>query len=58
MRLGRATVIAAVAIYCASSLVYWASYGEEGLPYFLAPLIVASSSWLVVPAIVASLRLG
>jgi hypothetical protein len=51
-------MLAAVAIYCASSLVYWASYGEEGLPYFLAPLIVASSSWLVVPAIVASLRLG
>ena len=56
--LGRASVIAAVTIYCTSLLAYWAVYGDEGLPYFLLPLIVASSSWPVLPAIVASLRSG
>ena len=55
--LGRATVIAAVAIYCASLLAWWA-YGVEDWPYYLAPLIVASSSWAVLPAIVALLRPG
>jgi hypothetical protein len=55
VRLGRAIVIAAVAMYCASLLAWWA-YGAEDWPYYLAPLIVASSSWAVVPAIVASLR--
>jgi hypothetical protein len=56
-RLGRATVIAAMAIYCASLLAWWA-YGVEDWPYYLAPLIVASSSWAVLPAIVALLRPG
>ena len=56
VRLGRATVIAAVAIYCASFLTWWA-YGADW-PYYLAPLIVASSSWAVLPAIVALLRPG
>jgi hypothetical protein len=57
VRLGRATVVAAVAMYCASLLAWWA-YGAEDWPYSLAPLIVASSSWAVVPAIVALLRHG
>ena len=56
-RLGRATVIAAVAIYCASLLAWWA-YGAEDWTYYLAPLIVASSSWAVLPGIVALLRPG
>jgi hypothetical protein len=58
VRLGRATGIAAVAIYCASLLTWWWAYGAEDWPYYLAPLIVASSSWAVLPAIVALLRPG
>jgi hypothetical protein len=58
VRLGRASVIGAVAIYCAS-LLAWSVYGgQEGLPYSYAPVIVGSSSWLVVPGIVALLRPG
>jgi hypothetical protein len=56
VRLGRATVIAAVAIYCASLLTWLVYGGREGLLYSLAPVIVASSSWPVGPAIVASPR--
>jgi len=57
VRLGRASVIAAVAIYCASLLVAWSGYGDqEGLPYSYAPVIVASSSWLILPAMVALLH--
>jgi hypothetical protein len=55
-RLGRATMIAATAIYSASLLALWLVYGKDSLLYFLAPVIVASSSWAVVPAIVAALR--
>lgn len=58
VRMGRATVIAAVAIYCASLLANWLVHGEGNLLYYLAPVIVAASSWLVVSAIVASLRSG
>jgi hypothetical protein len=54
----RATVIAAVAIYCASLLAIWLVHGVEGWLYSLVPVIVASSSWVVVPAIVAALRSG
>jgi hypothetical protein len=58
VRLVRATVIGAVAIYCASLLAIWLIPGEDSLRYPLVPMIVASSSWVVVPAIVASLRPG
>jgi hypothetical protein len=54
----RATVIGAVAIYCALLLAIWLVHGVEGWLYYLVPVIVASSSWLVVPGIVASLRPG
>jgi hypothetical protein len=55
----RATVIAAVAIYCASLLAFWWVYAEDSsLPYYLVPVYVAASSWLVVPAVVAALRPG
>jgi hypothetical protein len=54
----RATVIGAVAIYCASLLAIWLVHGVEGWLYSLVPVIVASSSWPVVPGIVASLRPG
>jgi hypothetical protein len=54
----RATVIGAVAIYCALLLAIWLVHGVEGWLYYLVPVIVASSSWVVVPAIVASLRPG
>ena len=56
--LGRATLIAAVAVYCASLLAWWLVPVEEGWLYSLVPVFVASSSWLVVPAIVAALRPG
>jgi hypothetical protein len=56
VRLGRDSVIAAVAIYCASLLAWLVYGGQEGLPYSYAPVIVASSSWLVLPAMVALLR--
>ncbi len=56
------TVIGAVAIYCASLLAtlvaMWLRSVEPGwiiLPLVL-PLIVASTSWVVLPAIVAALR--
>jgi hypothetical protein len=52
----RATVIGAVAIYCASLLAIWLVRGGECWLYSLVPVIVASTSWLVLPAIVASLR--
>jgi hypothetical protein len=51
-------MIAAVAIYFASLLALWLVYGKDSLLYYLAPVIVASTSWVVVPAIVASLRPG
>jgi hypothetical protein len=55
------TLIAAGAIYCASLLAallaIWLSRVEEGWLFLpLVPLIVASSSWVVVPGIVATLR--
>ena len=54
----RATVIGAVAIYCALLLAIWLVHGVEPALYSVVPVIVASSSWVVVPAIVASLRPG
>jgi hypothetical protein len=60
VRLGRVTVIVAVAIYCASLLaysLYWL-VPEEYLPSFLATYVVAASSWPVLPAIVVMLRSG
>ena len=61
--LARASVIGAVAIYCASLLAtllaIWLGRGGEGWwLYSLVPVIVASTSWLVVPAMVAALRPG
>jgi hypothetical protein len=59
VRMGRATVIAAVAIYCASLLAFCLVYAiDSSLPYYLVPVYVAASSWLVVPAVVAALRPG
>ena len=59
VRMGRATVIAAVAIYCASLLAFWWVYAQDSsLLYYLVPVYVAASSWLVVPAVVAALRPG
>jgi uncharacterized membrane protein len=59
VRLGRVTVIVAVAIYCASLLaysLYWLVPEEYLLTSFLATYVVAASSWSVLPAIVAMLR--
>jgi hypothetical protein len=61
VRLGRVTVIAAVAIYCTSLLaysLYWLVPADFSLPSFLAPYVVAAFSWLVLPAMVAKLRFG
>jgi hypothetical protein len=59
----RATMIAAVAIYCASLLaallaIWLVRGGEAWLYALLVPVIVASTSWVVVPGIVAALRPG
>ena len=59
VRMGRATVSAAVAIYGASLLAFWWVYAQDSsLLYYLVPVYVAASSWLVVPGIVAALRPG
>jgi hypothetical protein len=54
----RASLIAALAIYGASLLAYWSIFGEDGAsgPSILGPLIVAATSWPVLPGIVAMLR--
>jgi hypothetical protein len=59
-RLGRMTVIAAVAIYGASLVAYslfWLVPGQH-LPLFVATYVVAASSWPVLPAIAVVLRSG
>ncbi len=55
--LGRVTIIAAVAIYCASLVAYWL-VPEDVSPSTFAPYVVAAISWPVLPAIVAMLRSG
>jgi hypothetical protein len=54
----RATPITASAIYCASLLAYWLEVYGESWSTILAALIVAASSWLVLPGIVALLHSG
>ena len=51
-------MIAAAAIYCASLPAWWLVPLEEGWLYSWSPFIVASSSWAVLPGIVALLRPG
>lgn len=58
VRLSRVSVIAAVAIYCASLLAYWLEVFGESWSTILAALIVAASLWLVIPGLVALLRSG
>lgn len=60
VRLGRMTVIVAVAIYGASLVAYslfWLVPGQH-LPFFVATYVVAASSWPVLPAIAVVLRSG
>jgi len=48
----RATVIAAVAVYCAALLAFWWVYAQDSsLLYYLAPVYVAASSWGIVAAL-------
>ena len=59
----RATGIAAVAIYCASLFAYWIVTDAFGftIDYWsslFAGMVVAASSWVVLPGIVAMLRSG
>ncbi len=56
VRLGRVTVIVAVAIYCTSLLGYWLTLGTVNLVFFFLPYVVAAISWPVLPGIVAMLR--
>ena len=51
----RATLIAALTIYFASSFAFWAVPGEDW-PAYRAGLVVAAASWPVLPGIVALLR--
>ena len=53
----RTTIIAVLAIYCASLLALWSVSGDVRLSV-LASMVVAGSAWLVLPAIVAVLRQG
>ncbi len=52
-----ATLIAALTIYFASSIAFWAVPGEDW-PAYRAGIVVAASSWPVLPGIVAMLRSG
>ena len=63
VRLLRATGIASVAIYCASLFAYWIVTDAFGftIDYWsslFAGMVVAASSWTVLPGIVAMLRSG
>ena len=58
VRLGRVTVIVAVAIYCTSLLAYWLILGTVNPVFFFLPYVVAAISWPVLPGIVAMLRSG
>jgi hypothetical protein len=58
VRLGRVSVVAAVAIYCASLLAYWLIPDTFAMGFFFLPYVVAATSWPVLPAIVAMLRSG
>ena len=58
VRLGLVIVIAAGAIYCASWLAYRLVPADVSWASFLAPYVVAASSWLVLPGIVVGLRSG
>ena len=50
-----ATLIAALTIYFASSIAFWAVPGEDW-PAYRAGLVMAAASWPVMPGIVALLR--
>ena len=59
----RATLITALAIYCASLIAYWLVTEAFGLTTdywssLFAGMVVAGSSWLVLPGIVAKIRSG
>jgi hypothetical protein len=54
----RATLIAALAIYCASLFTFWLVFDESNWQSYFVPMVVAASSWPVLPGIVAKLRSG
>ncbi len=54
----RATLIVALAIYCASLFTFWLVFDENHWQSYFAPMLVAASSWPVLPGIVAKLRPG
>ncbi len=54
----RATLITALAIYSASLFTFWLVFVENHWQSYFAPMVVAASSWPVLPGIVAMLRSG
>jgi hypothetical protein len=54
----RAALIAALAIYCASLFTFWLVFDENNWQSYFVPMVVAASSWPVLPGIVAKLRPG
>ncbi len=54
----RATLITAFTIYCASLFTFWLVFDESHWQSYFVPMVVAASSWAVLPGIVAKLRSG
>jgi hypothetical protein len=54
----RATLITAFTIYCASLFTFWLVFDESHWQSYFVPMVVAASSWAVLPGIVAKLRPG
>jgi hypothetical protein len=54
----RAPLIAALAIYCASLFTFWLVFDESNWQSYFVLMVVAASSWPVLPGIVAKLRSG
>jgi hypothetical protein len=54
----RATLITAFTIYCVSLFTFWLVFDESHWQSYFVPMVVAASSWAVLPGIVAKLRPG
>ena len=54
----RATLITALAIYCASLFTFWLVFDESNWQSYFVPMAVGACSWPVLPGIEAKLRSG
>ena len=54
----RVTLIAALAIYCASLFTFWLVFDESNWQSYFVPMAVGACSWPVLPGIEAKLRSG